>query len=93
MTQATNPRIVVTERGGPDVLQLLQEPIPVPGPGEARLQTGAAGVSAFDVMLRSRSFPGFRSQEGVPLLEAARAHEVIENGRYAGKVVLTTGSR
>jgi NADPH:quinone reductase-like Zn-dependent oxidoreductase len=27
-------------------------------------------------------------QERIPLLEAARAHELIEGGKYAGKVVL-----
>jgi NADPH:quinone reductase-like Zn-dependent oxidoreductase len=26
-----------------------------------------------------------------PLAEAARAHELLERGRYAGKVVLVTG--
>ena len=28
--------------------------------------------------------------EQMPLLEAAKAHEVLEGGMYAGKVVLTT---
>ena len=28
--------------------------------------------------------------ERIPLAEAARAHELLENGRYAGKVVLVT---
>jgi len=30
--------------------------------------------------------------ERVPLVEAARAHELLEQGRYAGKVVLVTGA-
>lgn len=30
--------------------------------------------------------------ERVPLGEAARAHEILESGRYAGKVVLVTGA-
>jgi NADPH:quinone reductase-like Zn-dependent oxidoreductase len=59
MSELSNRRIVVSERGGPDVLQVVEEPMPVPGPGEVRLKTLAAGVSAFDVMLRSISFPGF----------------------------------
>jgi NADPH:quinone reductase-like Zn-dependent oxidoreductase len=30
--------------------------------------------------------------ERIPLLEAARAHDMLERGRYAGKVVLVTGA-
>ena len=30
--------------------------------------------------------------ERIPLLEAARAHELLERGGYAGKVVLVTGA-
>lgn len=59
MTDSTYRRIVVTRRGGPDVLEAIKEPLPTPDPGEIRVKTVAAGVSAFDVMLRSVSFPGF----------------------------------
>ena len=59
MTTPTQRRIVVSRRGPPDVLEVVEEPLPVPGPGEIRVKTLAAGVSAFDVMLRSVSFPGF----------------------------------
>ena len=59
MTESTYRRIVVAERGGPEVLQVIEEPIPVPAAGEVRVRTQAAGVSAFDVMLRSVAFPGF----------------------------------
>ena len=52
-------RIVVTKRGGPDVLQVVEEEVPEPAPGEVRVKTLAAGISAYDVMLRSRWFPGF----------------------------------
>lgn len=59
MPGPTHRRMVVSVRGGPEVLQVIEEPIPVPGPGEIRVKTLAAGVSAYDVMLRSLSFPGF----------------------------------
>ena len=54
-----NRRIVVTERGGPDVLKVVEEQLPEPGPDEVRLKVLAAGVSAFDLMVRHGSFPGF----------------------------------
>ncbi len=58
MSDQRNHRVVVTSRGGPDVLQLIEEPIPEPGPGDVRVKVDAAGVSGFDVLLRSISLPG-----------------------------------
>ncbi len=59
VTLTTHHRIVVSKRGGPDVLRFVEEPLPVPQPGEARVRVEAAGVSAYDVMLRGHRFPGF----------------------------------
>ena len=59
MTQTTNHHIVVRRRGGPEVLEFVETPLPVPRPGEARVRVEAAGVSAYDVMLRGHRFPGF----------------------------------
>jgi len=58
MDTASNHRVVVTRRGGPDVLEVVTEGLPVPGPGEIRVRTLAAGVSSYDVMLRGHWFPG-----------------------------------
>jgi NADPH:quinone reductase-like Zn-dependent oxidoreductase len=52
-------RVVVTRHGGPDVLQVVEEDLPEPGPGEVRVRVLAAGVSAYDLMhRRSGSLPG-----------------------------------
>ncbi len=53
-----NHRVVVTRRGGPEVLEVRAEDLPEPGPGEIRVKTIAAGVSSYDVMLRGHWFPG-----------------------------------
>jgi NADPH2:quinone reductase len=54
-----NHRIVVTRHGAPDVLQVVEEDLPEPRPGEVRVKVLAAGVSAYDLMLRrSGSLPG-----------------------------------
>jgi NADPH:quinone reductase-like Zn-dependent oxidoreductase len=50
--------VVVTRHGGPDVLQVVEEALPEPGAGEARVKVLAAGVSAYDLMDRRYSFPG-----------------------------------
>jgi NADPH:quinone reductase-like Zn-dependent oxidoreductase len=54
-----NHRVVVTRHGGPEVLQLVEEDLPEPQPGEVRLKALAAGVSAYDLMFRSSgAMPG-----------------------------------
>ena len=54
-----NHRAVVTRHGGPDVLQMIEEELPEPQPGEVRVKVLAAGVSAYDLMFRrSGSLPG-----------------------------------
>ena len=58
MGEPQNRRVVVMERGEPDVLQIRQEDLPEPGAGEIRVRTFVAGVSSYDVMLRGHWFPG-----------------------------------
>lgn len=60
MVEARNHRIVVAKRGGPQVLEVVAEDLPEPGPGEIRIKTQAAGVSSYDVMLRRHWFPGVK---------------------------------
>jgi NADPH:quinone reductase-like Zn-dependent oxidoreductase len=48
-----NHRVVVTQHGGPDVLQMVEEDLPEPQAGEVRVRVLAAGVSAYDLMFRS----------------------------------------
>lgn len=52
-------RVIVSKHGEPDVLQVVEDDLPEPGPGEVRIKVKAAGVSAYDLMFRrSGSFPG-----------------------------------
>ena len=54
-----NHRVVVSKHGGPEVLRLIEEDLPEPGTGEARVRVLAAGVSAYDLMFRrSKLLPG-----------------------------------
>ena len=45
--------IMVTEPGGPEVLQVVDRPIPEPGPGEVLVRVLAAGVGPWDAHSRS----------------------------------------
>lgn len=58
MSGERNRRIVVSRRGGPEVLRIVEEDRPEPRPGEVRVKVSAAGVSAYDLMIRSFWFPG-----------------------------------
>jgi NADPH2:quinone reductase len=43
----------ITRTGGPDVLELVDLPEPVPGPGQARVKVEAAGVNFIDIYQRT----------------------------------------
>jgi NADPH:quinone reductase-like Zn-dependent oxidoreductase len=52
-------RVVVDHFGGPEVLRLVEEEDPRPGPGEVRVRVLAAGVSFTDAQLRAGTYiPG-----------------------------------
>ncbi len=58
VAQETMKRVVVDHYGGPEVLREIDDAIPRPGPGEARVRVLAAGVSATDAQLRAGAYLG-----------------------------------
>jgi NADPH:quinone reductase-like Zn-dependent oxidoreductase len=44
--------VVITKHGGPDVLQVQEQPDPKLGPGQVRIDVAAAGINFADVMAR-----------------------------------------
>jgi NADPH:quinone reductase len=50
--------IVYTEHGGPEVLRLVERPVPQPGPGEVRIRVLRAGVNPTDWKQRRGRGPG-----------------------------------
>ena len=53
-------RIVVSQRGGPEAMQLIEETRPEPASGEVRVKTLAAGVAFGDTMRRAGKIPGVK---------------------------------
>ena len=51
-------RVVVGHYGGPEVLQVVEEDDPRPGPAEVRVRVLAAGVSFSDALLRAGTYLG-----------------------------------
>lgn len=54
----TYRRVVASRRGGPDVLELVEERVPEPALGEARVRVLAAGVGFPDLLMREGTYPG-----------------------------------
>ena len=53
-----NRRIVVPRYGGPELMELVEESIPEPGPGQVRVRIAVAGVGYPDVLMREGTYPG-----------------------------------
>src|ERR687897_2256646 len=51
-------RVVVDRFGGPDVLRVVEDDVPRPGPGEVLVRVLAAGVSFSDGLLRAGTYLG-----------------------------------
>jgi NADPH2:quinone reductase len=51
-------RVVIASRtGGPEVLQIVERPRPVPGDGEVLVRVRAAGMNRMDVLQRQGNYP------------------------------------
>src|ERR1700760_1180490 len=55
--------VIITQPGGPEVLQWEEVPDPVPGPGEVLIDVAAAGVNRADLLQRQGLYP---SPPGAP---------------------------
>jgi NADPH2:quinone reductase len=66
--------IQISQTGGPEVMQLVDAPIPVPGPKQALVKVGAAGVNFIDVYFRTGLYkadlPFTPGNEGAGVIEA-----------------------
>jgi NADPH:quinone reductase len=49
--------IIITEHGGPEVMQLVDRPVPAPGPGQISLVQHAIGLNYIDTYHRSGLYP------------------------------------
>jgi putative PIG3 family NAD(P)H quinone oxidoreductase len=63
--------VVITEPGGPDVLQWTEVPDPVPGPGEVLVDVIASGINRADLMQRQGFYPPPKGAPPYPGLECS----------------------
>ena len=63
--------IVISEFGGPEVLQVAEVPDPRPGPGEVVLEVTATAVNRADLMQREGNYPPPPGASEIPGLEVS----------------------
>ncbi len=63
--------IEISQPGGPDVLRLVERPVPEPGPREVLVKVAAAGVNRPDLMQRQGRYPPPPGVSDLPGLEVA----------------------
>ena len=59
--------IQIYETGGPEVLQLTDIPIPVPGPGQVLMRVEAVGVNFIEIYFRKGQY-----KAALPMIPGAR---------------------
>ena len=73
-------RVVVDRYGGPEVLRMVEDEDPRPGPGEVLVRVLAAGVSYTDAMLRVGSYLGVPKPPFTPGYELVGVVEELGPG-------------
>ena len=73
-------RVVVDHYGGPEVLRVVEEDDPRPGPGEVRVRVLAAGVSFTDAQLRAGTYLGVPKPPFTPGYELVGVVEELGPG-------------
>src|SRR6266498_965753 len=73
-------RVVVERYGGPEVLKMVDEDDPRPGPGEVRVRVLAAGVSFSDALIRAGTYLGGPKPPFTPGYELVGVVEALGPG-------------
>lgn len=69
--------IEISEPGGPEVLRLVERPMPSPAPSEVLIKVAAAGVNRPDLLQRKGLYPPPPGASDVPGLEVSGVIEAI----------------
>jgi NADPH:quinone reductase len=77
---ATYRAVMLTKKGGPEVLQIVELPVEPPGPGQLRIRVRAAGVGSTDLMMFAGSYSYAPKIPFVPGYEVAGVVEAIGPG-------------
>jgi NADPH:quinone reductase len=78
--------IEYTAHGGPEVLTLVERPVPEPGAGEVRVRVHVSGVNPTDWKRRKGSYAGGLDRPVVPNQDGAGVIDAVGPGVDAGRV-------
>ncbi|MEH0517296.1 NADPH:quinone reductase [Streptomyces sp. B21-079] len=78
--------IIHRDHGGPDVLQLVDRDLPVPGPGEVRVRIAVSGINPTDLQARSGPARTKQFSEVTPHLDGAGVIDAVGAGVDRGRV-------
>ena len=78
--------VVYTEPGGPEVLRLVERPVPEPGPGEVRVRVAVSGVNPTDWKSRQGGRGPMAFPEIVPNQDGAGTIDAVGPGVAASRV-------
>jgi synaptic vesicle membrane protein VAT-1 len=87
-------QVVVTRKGGPEVLQVREAADPQPKPGQVRIRVRAAGVNFADVMARLGLYPdapplpavlGYEVAGEIELPQERKGERVIAATKFGGQ--------
>ncbi len=83
---ATYRALMVTQKGGPEALKVVELPMEAPGPGQLRVRVRAAGVGSTDLLLLAGKYRYAPKIPVVPGYEIAGVVEAIGAGAGGFKV-------
>lgn len=94
MSTQKNLRVLITAKGGPEVLKLVEEDLPQPSSGQVRVKVLAAGVAFADILMRHGLYPNqppFPFPPGYDIVgEIDAIGEGVENFRVGHRVAVLT---
>jgi len=90
---ATYRAVMLTKKGGPAVLQVVELPIEPPGPGQLRVRVCAAGVGSTDLILLAGNYRYAPKIPFVPGYEVAGVVEAIGAAIGPGATGFEVGQR
>jgi NADPH:quinone reductase-like Zn-dependent oxidoreductase len=76
-----NRRVVITALGGPEVLQVVNDEVPNPAPGEVRVRIAVSGVAFADVLMR------YGLYSPVPALPYSPGYDIVGDIESVGSGV------
>ncbi len=93
MIITTNTRIVVNRTGGPEVLELVDAPMPVAATGQVVIRIEAVGVAFADIVMRLGLYPGVRIPftPGYEVVGTVVAGDGIAPGTRVAALTVTGG--